>query len=129
MQDARRMFYCGKVLSPTMTGVRCHDRTEYERAVLYRMIESVSVFERFGRTTNFSFGGCMFEARDRLELATFIELRISTDWGVAVADAAVVFVNGVGASRFQVGVKFVRLLPDDRSRLYFEMHALGVYAE
>ncbi len=121
MQDAKRTFYCGKVLSPTMTKVRCFERTVYEKAVLYRMIESVSGFENFGKTTNFSLGGCMFESRDRFELTTFLELRIPTDWGVAVADAAVVFVNDVGGSRFQTGVKFVRLLPDDRSRLHGEM--------
>jgi len=121
MQEAKRTFYCGKVLSPTITKVRCFERTAYEKAVLYRMIESVSCAESFGRTTNFSFGGCMFESRDRLELATFLELRIPTDRGVAVADAAVVFVNDIGGSRFQTGVKFVRLLPGDRSRLHGEM--------
>ncbi len=121
MQDAKRTFYCGKVLCPTATKVRCFERTAYEKAVLFRMIESVSGFESFGRTTNFSFGGCMFEAQDRMEPATFLELRIPTERGVAVADAAVVFVNHVGGSRFQTGVKFVRLLPADRSRLHGEM--------
>ncbi len=127
MQDSQRTFYCGKVLSPTMTKVRCFERTAYEKAVLFRMIESVSGFESFGRTTNFSFGGCMFEAQDRLEPDTFLELRIPTERGVAVVDTAVVFVNELGGQRFQTGVKFVRLLPSDRYRLQGEMTEPGTW--
>lgn len=115
----------GRILSPKMTGIRCFDRTDYVRAVLVRVIESVSGFESLGRTVNFSIGGVLFESRDLLEVTALIELRIPTQYGVAVADAVVVFVNRIGDLRFQIGVKFVRLLPEDRSRLKGEAQGLN----
>ena len=114
---------CGRILSPKMTKIRSFERTEYERAVLFRMIESAAGFESLGRTVNFSFGGVLFESRDRLEETALLEIRIPTRDGVAAADGAVVFVNQIGALRFQVGVKFVRLLPEDRFRLQGETQA------
>lgn len=63
----------------------------------------------------------MFEGRDRFEQTTFLELRIPTERGVAVVDSAVVFANEINRRRFQIGVKFVRLLPEDQYRLEGEM--------
>lgn len=108
---------CGRILNPKMAKIRTFERKVYERAVLYRMIESVCGYEGVGRTVNFSFGGVQFESPDRFEVTNLLEILIPTEHGVAVADAAVVFVHQIAGRRFRVGVKFVRLLPEDRSRL------------
>jgi len=95
---------------------RC-PRIPCDQAMVYRLIEDVAHYEEITKTTNLSFGGCRFLASNELERETLLEIRISALSGVAWADAAVVFSRQMNDDLYQVGVKFIRLLPNDRRML------------
>ena len=95
---------------------RC-PRIPCDQSMVYRLIEDLDHYEETTKTTNLSFGGCRFLSTNRLERDTLLEIRINADSGVASADAAVVFSRQLNDDLYQVGVKFVRLLPNDRHLL------------
>ncbi len=73
--------------------------------------------EAFVPTRTMSLGGCSFLSRDAFEPKTILDLLISVDQRVITAQATVVYSRLNEESRYEVGVEFLEVNPEDREIL------------
>jgi hypothetical protein len=84
-----------------------------EYAVLVRKAGKIGS-EKLAKTRTIGGGGCMFIYHESLAIGTEVDLMISLPGGVIKAEARVVWETVPAPYRYEIGVEFLRMTPDDR---------------
>ncbi len=74
-------------------------------------------FDGFVRTREMGAGGCCFVSSEEQKMHNFLRLLISVRHEVIEARAKVVYVNTLEDERFEIGVEFLEMKEEDRSRI------------
>jgi hypothetical protein len=73
--------------------------------------------EEFAKTKTIAVGGCSVVSNDRIGVGSSLELLIAVEGGVVTAHGRVIYENELGDGRFDVGVEFRDLSPEDAERI------------
>lgn len=93
-------------------GQRKFPRIASRHSVLVQKIEG-SV-EEFARTKTVGLGGCGFLSNESLGNGAILNLLISVEHAVIQSRARIVYELPTGDGRYEVGVEFIDMKPEDR---------------
>ena len=73
--------------------------------------------EEFAQTRTIAAGGCSVISSERVGVGANLELLIAVEGGVVTARGRAIYENEMGDGRFDVGVEFRDLSPEDAQRI------------